>query len=112
MSNSIPIKGADSQTYNTRTETGEDGKETQIVKDQTNWLLRMMSRVFARFSFDTSSQLRVTAAGTVAVSSGTITTVTTVTTDNMSIGDMGKPATAILMSKQLTAPNYSRLTRV
>lgn len=109
MTNGIPIRGADTLQYTTRTETGEDNKETQVVKDQTNWLLRMMVKVFGRFSFDSSSQLRTAVTGSVSVSSGTVTTVTT---GNMGLGDIGKPATAMLMSRQLTAANYSRLTRV
>ena len=52
----------------------------------------------SKLSFDPSGQLRV--GGSVGVSSGTITTVTTVTTANMSIGDIGKPATAQLQSAQ------------
>ena len=56
----------------------------------------------SKFSFDTSSQLRV--GGSVGVSSlptlANVTTVTTVTTANMSIGDMGKPASVMLQSAQ------------
>lgn len=48
----------------------------------------------SKLSFDTSSQLRV--GGSVGVSGS----LTTVTTANMSIGDIGKPATAILQSAQ------------
>ena len=51
----------------------------------------------SKFSFDPSSQLRVT--GNVGVS-GSLTTVTTVTTANVSIGDMGKPASVMLQSAQ------------
>ena len=58
----------------------------------------------SKFSFDSSSQLRVTgnvgvSGGTVGVS-GSLTTVTTVTTANVSIGDMGKPASVMLQSAQ------------
>ena len=51
----------------------------------------------SKFSFDPSSQLRVT--GNVGVS-GSLTTVTTVTTANVSIGDMGKASAAQLQSAQ------------
>ena len=51
----------------------------------------------SKFSFDSTSQLRV--AGNVGVS-GSLTTVTTVTTANMSIGDMGKASAAQLQSAQ------------
>ena len=76
-------------------ETGDGASEVEL-----NWLSRALFKVFGRFSFDTSSQLRVLAAGTVAVSSGTVTTVTTCTTANMSIGAMGKPASVMLQSAQ------------
>ena len=55
--------------------------------------------VFGRFSFDTTSALRT--SGSVSVSSGTVTTVTTVgtmTTGNIGIGDWGKLATAMEQS--------------
>ena len=51
----------------------------------------------SKFSFDSSSQLRV--GGSVGVS-GSLTTVTTVATANMSIGDMGKASAAQLQSAQ------------
>ena len=56
--------------------------------------IKNLMQKFGRFSFDASSQLRVVAGG------GALTTVTTVTTANMSIGDTGKAATAILQSAQ------------
>ena len=59
--------------------------------------IKNLMQKFGRFSFDSSSQLRV--GGSVGVSSlPTLATVTTVTTANMSIGDMGKPASVILQS--------------
>ena len=64
--------------------------------------IKNLMQKFGRFSFDSSSQLRV--GGSVGVSSlptlATVTTVTTVTTANMSIGDMGKPASVMLQSAQ------------
>lgn len=63
--------------------------------------IKSLMQKFGRFSFDTASQLRVFVAGTVAVSSlPTLGSVTTVTTANMSIGDMGKPASVMLQSAQ------------
>ena len=53
----------------------------------------------SKFSFDNTSQLRTVTSGSVSVS-GSLTTVTTVTTANMSIGDMGKPASVMLQSAQ------------
>lgn len=55
--------------------------------------IKNLMQKFGRFSFDSSSQLRT-------VTSGTLTTVTAVTTANMSIGDMGKAATVQLQSAQ------------
>ena len=61
--------------------------------------IKSLMQKFGRFSFDPSSQLRVT--GNVGVSSlPTLPTVTTVTTANMSIGDMGKASAAQLQSAQ------------
>ena len=59
--------------------------------------IKSLIQRLSKFSFDASSQLRV--GGSVGVS-GSLTTVTTVTTANMSIGDMGKPASAQLQSAQ------------
>ena len=60
--------------------------------------IKALKNVISRFTFDTSGQLRTTVAGTVAVSSGTITTVTT---SNGSIGDSGKPSTIMQNSSMM-----------
>ena len=74
---------------------------TNLFGDLANDLsIKNLMQKFGRFSFDSSSQLRTTVAGSVSVSSGTITTVTSVTQANISIGDIGKPATAQLQSAQ------------
>ena len=62
--------------------------------------IKSLMQKFGRFSFDSTSQLRTAVTGSVSVSSGTVTTVTTCTTANMSIGDMGKPASVMLQSAQ------------
>lgn len=64
--------------------------------------IKNLIQKFGRFSFDNTSQLRVAVGNNIAttISSGTVSTVTTVTTANMSIGDMGKPASAQLQSAQ------------
>ena len=59
--------------------------------------IKSLIQRLSKFSFDSSSQLRV--GGSVGVS-GSLTTVSTVTTANMSIGDIGKPASAQLQSAQ------------
>lgn len=61
--------------------------------------IKSLIQRLSKFSFDTSSQLRTVTSGSVSVS-GSLTTVTTVTTANMSIGDMGKPASVMLQSAQ------------
>ena len=58
--------------------------------------IKNLMQKFGRFSFDASSQLRV--SGSVVVSS--LPTLSTVTTANMSIGDMGKASAAQLQSAQ------------
>ena len=65
-------------------ETGEGVAEIQL-----NWLSRALFKVFGRFSFDGTSQLRTAVSGNVHVS-----------TANMSIGDTGKASTAQLQSAQ------------
>ena len=65
-------------------ETGEGVAEIQL-----NWLSRALFKVFGRFSFDGTSQLRTAVSGSVSVS-----------TANMSIGDTGKASTAQLQSAQ------------
>ena len=72
-------------------ETGEGAAEVEM-----NWLSRALFKVFGRFSFDSSSQLRTVTSGSVSVSGS----LTTVATANMSIGDTGKASTAILQSAQ------------
>lgn len=101
--NGIPVKGADNNTYTTRTETGTDGKETQVVVGQSDGFLRRLFRTLSRLSFDVSGQLRTSVAGSVSISSGTVTTVTTMGTGNMGFSDMGKPATAMIVSRQMAA---------
>jgi hypothetical protein len=109
--NSLPLPaGAATETtaQAIRDRLPSDG--IQPVLDKLNWFTRTIQSVFGRFSFDSSSQLRTVVGGSVAISSGTISTVTTVTTDNISIGDTGKAATAILMT--INNSNFTRLTRV
>lgn len=65
--------------------------------------IKNLMQKFGRFSFDSTSQLRVTPSGGTIGGVTTVTTVTTcntVTTANMSIGDMGKPASVMLQSAQ------------
>ena len=50
----------------------------------------------SKFSFDNTSQLRTVTSGSVSVSGS----LAMVTTANMSIGDMGKPASVMLQSAQ------------
>lgn len=69
-----------------------------------NIIKRLMS-----FSFATDSSLRV--SGPVTVSSGTVTTVTTVgtmTTGNIGFGDQGKTSAAMLMSASMFYSSVGR----
>jgi len=71
----------------------------EVALDST---IKSLIQKLGRFSFDNLSRLRVSFDGTaqpVTVSSGTITTVTTMTTGNISIGDTGKNASSMLMSQ-------------
>lgn len=73
--------------------------------------IKNLIQKFGRFSFDSTSQLRVVlGGGSTTISSGTVTTVSTA---NMSIGDIGKPATAQLQSAQLfygtVGANFTRV---
>ena len=61
--------------------------------------IKNLMQKFGRFSFDNTSQLRTVTSGSVSVS-GSLTTLTTCTTANMSIGDMGKASAAQLQSAQ------------
>ncbi len=74
--------------------------ETNGVGD---WLIRRLSKAIGRMSFDATNQLRVAPANIAAV-----TTVTTVGTGNMGMGDAGKPATAMLFTRQLTTASTRR----
>ena len=98
-------------TLNYDTTSMSDTDKLQIWVEDTNPLfvtlttcLACIKNVVSRFTFDVSNQLRATIVGAVTVSSGTVTTVgtvTTMTTGNIGIGDMGKPATAILKSQEV-----------
>lgn len=59
--------------------------------------IKSLIQRLSKFSFDSTSQLRTVTSGSVSISSGTVTTVTTA---NMSIGDMGKASAAQLQSAQ------------
>lgn len=77
----------------------------------SDWIMRRLFRAIGRLTFDASNQLRAAVAGTVAISSGTVTTVSTVsamTTGNISIGDAGKPATAQMFTQQLSTGSTRR----
>lgn len=61
--------------------------------------IKFLKNIISRFTFDASGQLRV--GGSVGISSGTINTVGTVSQANISIGDIGRQATAQVMSAQM-----------
>ena len=72
--------------------------------------LKLLNANIQRLSFDTTSQLRVLVSSLPTLS--TVTTVGTMTTGNIGLSDFGKPATAILTSRQTfnssTGANFIR----
>ena len=69
-----------------------------LFGELANYLsIKNLIQRLSKFSFDSTSQLRTVTSGSVSISSGTVTTVTTA---NMSIGDMGKASAAQLQSAQ------------
>lgn len=58
--------------------------------------IKSLIQRLSKFSFDNTSQLRTVTSGSVSVSGS----LTTVTTANMSIGDIGKASSAQLQSAQ------------
>jgi len=72
-------------------------EELQAIEQR----IKALNTNIQRMSFDATSQLRVY-VGTLPTLS-TVTTVGTVTTGNMGLGDIGKPATAIITSRQAFA---------
>ena len=94
-------------TLNYNTTSMSDADKLQIWVENTNPLMVILAtciscikNTVSRFSFDVTNQLRTAVTGSVSVSSGTVTTVTTMATGNIGYGDMGKPATAILKSEE------------
>lgn len=63
--------------------------------------IKSLLQKFGRFSFTTDSSLRVNGAVTANISSGSLNSVGTVSQVNIAIGDIGKPATAQVMSAQM-----------
>ena len=112
----VSLKDADNVSHHMQTDTLPSGEESQAVKLQLGdagvdggyasrfnpipvemvGFFKRLFLVFGRFSFDTTSALRT--SGAVSVSSGTVTTVGTMTTGNIGIGDWGKLATAMEQS--------------
>lgn len=70
-----------------------------IFGDLANdYSIKNLINKFGRFSFDTTSALRTSGSATV---SGSLTTVSTVTTGNISFGDQGKASAAISNSASM-----------
>ena len=100
-------------TYDTVSMNNTD--KLQIWVEDTNPIivticsvLNIIKHAVGRITFDTLNQLRAVVSGTVAISSGTINTVGAMTTGNIGIGDMGKPATSILVASQVANTSISR----
>ena len=60
--------------------------------------IKALKNVISRFTFDTTGQLRV--GGNIGISSGTVTTVGTVSQSNGCIGDSGKTS-AIMQNSSI-----------
>ena len=131
----MPVKDSNQLVHNVDVDNLASSVDVQVVKIRTggtgidgglatndnpfpvltidSWIMRLITRVLTRLSFDSTSQLRVTFTSGTLTSIGTVTTVTgcttvaTVTTANTSLGDMGKGGTAMLMSQM----NYNSGTR-
>ena len=74
--------------------------------------IKSLLQKFGRFSFDSTSSLRV--GGTVTANIGTNQTLATVTTANMSVGDTGKNSTVIQASASMfqgtVGKNFNRIS--
>jgi ABC-type uncharacterized transport system permease subunit len=72
---------------------------TNMFGDLANdYSIKNLINKFGRFSFDTTSALRISGATSV---SGSLTTVTTVGTGNIGFGDQGKASAAISNSANM-----------
>jgi hypothetical protein len=124
MINGVPVKGSDGLVYNTRTQTGADNEETQVIQNSSDGLFMRLFRVFQNFTFSfpgtTSSALNVSllsnqGLGTINTINtvSTISTVSTVSQSYNSIGDMSKYVS--MMNAQALAVNtgiYNNFKRV
>jgi hypothetical protein len=118
MINGVPVKGSDGLIYNTRTQTGADNEETQVIQNSNDGLFMRLFRVFQNFTFSnpgmTSSALNVSLSSNQGL--GTIYAVSTVSTVSQSynsIGDMSKYVST--MNAQTLAVNtgiYNNFKRV
>ena len=115
MPGDVEVKDNANTVHQINTDVLADGGETQVVKVQIGdagsdggyvsrsnplpiemaGFFKRLFLVFGRFSFDTTSALRT--SGSVSVSSGTVTTVTT---GNIGFGDSGKASTIMQISQQ------------
>ena len=118
MPGDVEVKDNANTVHQINTDVLADGGETQVVKVQMGdagsdggyvsrsnplpiemaGFFKRLFLVFGRFSFDTTSALRT--SGSVSVSSGTVTTVGTMTTGNIGFGDSGKASTIMQISQQ------------
>lgn len=91
---------------------GDDGVDNGLVSSNNplyvalDFLIRGMMKRLGKLTFDASGQLRI--GGSVGISSGTITTLSTMTTGNISYGDAGKTATNIITTRRPTIYNLVR----
>lgn len=72
--------------------------ENGDVGSDIGWIAKLLMKVFSRFSFTGTSELRTSTSGSVSISSGTVTTVGT---GNIGFGDQGKASAAISNSANM-----------
>lgn len=96
----------DAQVQRSKTMLGDNGIDAGNVSNsnplpvEISGFFSSIKSVFSKFTFDQTGKLyAIISSGSVSVSSGTVTTVSSVTQANMSIGDTGKLGTSYLMSQ-------------
>lgn len=78
---------------------GTTSTTNPLVVEEAGWITKALFKIFGRFSFTGNSSLRVDTGGTsVSIASGTVTTVTTMTTGNIGFGDGGKTSATMVIS--------------
>ena len=108
----VDTLGDGSQTQAVKLQMGDEGVDGGYVSSNNplyvalDFLVRGMMKRLGKLTYDASGQLRI--GGSVGISSGTITTLSTMTTGNICYGDAGKAATNIIVTRRPTVYNLVR----